>query len=56
MKRNTFRAYSFERDEKGMPTKMYWLGDIPLPERKTREQQDEERLIEHERTYGKRAE
>ena len=51
-----FSHWTIERDDQGMPCKMLFNGFEELPEPKTREQLDAEKLAEHERIYGKRVE
>lgn len=48
------REYKLERDDKGQPVKMIWLGDYEPTRPKTRAAADAEKLAEHERIYGKR--
>jgi len=54
MKRKTFRAYEIERDAEGLPTKLTWRGDHPIPERRSEADAERDKLAEHERIYGKR--
>lgn len=49
-----FRSYEIERDENGMPTKMYWTGDYLIPDTdEHRKRSDSEKLEEWEKLYGK---
>jgi hypothetical protein len=45
------RRYSIERDAQGLPFKLVWRGDVRIP---SKEEQDRQRLEEHEQIYGKR--
>jgi hypothetical protein len=53
-KKQLWRDYRLERDEKGDVKAMHWYGDYEIPHKKTREEIDRERLVEHEKTHGKR--
>jgi hypothetical protein len=50
----SFRSYKITTDDAGMPTKLTWLGDIPIPAEKSQAEKDAEKLAEWEKTYGKR--
>lgn len=49
-----YRDFSIERDESGMPTKMYWRGDYAIPPAPTKAEREQAKLKEWEALYGKR--
>jgi hypothetical protein len=49
---NTFRQFAIERDSKGLPARMVWLGDVPIPDPPTKEEMEAEKLKEWQRMYG----
>lgn len=48
-----FRQWELERDDKGQVKAMHCVGDIPIPDPTTKEQDDMQKLAEWNRNYDK---
>lgn len=49
-----FRHWEFERDDKGQVSRMYWLGDEPIPDPPTQEQIDAQKWKEWQEIYAEK--
>lgn len=47
------RRYEIERDEKGLPTKMLWLGDTPDAVKLTKHEMELQKMAEWEKSVEK---